>query len=503
MGTRIFARLGVTAIAAIAVLWPAAASAEWLRAETDRFIVYGQGKETRVRNLAVRLSVFDAVLRLTHPTAPKVQPRKLEVYIIDSQRDLRRVAPLNGANTVGFYSASAQATFAVAYDGAVGIDGDEVLFHEYAHAFMLENFPAAYPGWFVEGWAEYFMTTKVTARTAEVGRPNPGRAYALSQSGQLPWEVVLSQAPGGLSDDARGAFYSQAWLLMHYMRSDPERSAQLAKITVAIAGGEDPVKAMEAGTGLSIVELGTRLRNYRRLISFTVKDPLPSPPEIKVSRLEGSADEFLLDSLRLSGVTSAGVEADAAFLADLRARAVHWPGDQLAELTLARAEFAFGDVAAGEAIVKRRLAVDPTDSETLLTAGRGQLMAGERNADQYEDRFKAARPYLVKAYGQDQDDYRILLAYLRSRVVDPAYPNDNDLNALLTVRALAPTVDAAAIMLGEALLHRGRKAEAVAVLSIIANAPHGGGAATIARSLIDGQPISPLTAASAALEEAK
>ena len=165
MGTRIFARLGVTAIAAIAVLWPAAASAEWLRAETDRFIVYGQGKETRVRNLAVRLSVFDAVLRLTHPTAPKVQPRKLEVYIIDSQRDLRRVAPLNGANTVGFYSASAQATFAVAYDGAVGIDGDEVLFHEYAHAFMLENFPAAYPGWFVEGWAEYFMTTKVTPRT--------------------------------------------------------------------------------------------------------------------------------------------------------------------------------------------------------------------------------------------------------------------------------------------------------------------------------------------------
>ena len=503
MGTRIFAQWAVGAVAAIGALWPATASAEWLRAETDRFIVYGQGKEARVRNLAVRLSVFDAVLRLTHPTAPKVQPRKLEVYLVDRQRDLRRVAPWNASTVVGFYKAGATATFAVAYDGSAGMDADEVLFHEYAHAFMLENFPAAYPAWFVEGWAEYFMTTKVTPRTAEVGRPHAGRGYELTQFNWLPWEVVVSQTPGGMSDAAQSLYYAQAWLLMHYMRSDPERSAQLAKITVAIAGGEDPVKAMEAGTGLSIVELGTRLRNYRRMISFTVKDPLPTLPEIKVSRLGASADEFLLDSLRLSSDFGAGVEADAAFLADLRARAARWPGDRLAELSLARAEFAFGDVAAGEAIVKRRLAVDPADSEALLVAGQGQLAAGERNTDQYEDRFKAARPYLVKAYGQDQDDYRILLAYLRSRTVDAAYPNDNDLNALMTVRALAPTVDTAAIMLGEALLHHDRKAEAVAVLSIIANAPHGGGAATIARSLIDGQPISPLTAASAALDEAK
>lgn len=501
MGNRNVARWTVAVAAAVGAFWPAAASAEWLRAETDRFIVYGQGKDVRVRNLAMRLSVFDAVLRLTHPTAPKVQPRKLEVYMIDSQRDLRRVAPSKDANTVGFYSAGANATFAVAYDGAIGIDGDEVLFHEYAHAFMLENFPAAYPGWFIEGWAEYFMTTKVTASAAEVGRPNPGRAYEVSQSGRLPWEVVLSQAPGDLSEDVRSAYYSQAWLLMHYMRSDPERSAQLAKITIAIADGQDPVKAMEVGTGLSIVELGTRLRNYRRLISFTVKDPLPNAPEIKVSRLGPSADAFLLDSLRLSNERGVGAEADSALLADLRTRAPQWPGDRLAELTLARAEFAFGDVAAGEAIVKRRLEADPKDTETLLVAGQGQLTAGERDPDHYEARFKAARPYLVKAYGQDQDDYRILLAYLRSRTVDPAYPNDNDLNALLTVRSLAPTVDAAAIMLGDALLRRDREAEAIAVLSIVANNPHGGGAAAIARSLISGQPASPLDAASAALDQ--
>ena len=130
-----------------------------------------------MRNLAVRLSVFDAVLRLTHPTAPKVQPRKLEVYLVDRQRDLRRVAPWNASTVVGFYKAGATATFAVAYDGSAGMDADEVLFHEYAHAFMLENFPAAYPAWFVEGWAEYFMTTKVTPRTAEVGRPHAGRGY--------------------------------------------------------------------------------------------------------------------------------------------------------------------------------------------------------------------------------------------------------------------------------------------------------------------------------------
>lgn len=489
------------ALAVLAILWPTAADAAWIKAETERFIVYGQGREARVRNLAMRLSVFDAVLRLTHPTAPKVQPRKLEVYLVDAQRDLRRVAPWNETGTVGFYAAGPSATFAVAYDGAVGIDGDEVLFHEYAHAFMLENFPAAYPGWFIEGWAEYFMTTKVTADTAEVGRPNPGRAYELTQSGWLPWDVVISRSPGDISDAARSIYYAQAWLLMHYMRSDPQRSMQLSDITVAIADGADPVKTLESVTGMSIAELGGRLRNYRRLISFTVKQPLPNPPEIKVTSMEPSADDFLLDSLRLASDSNAGDEANAALLAELRVRAAKWPGDKLAELTLARAEFAFGDVAAGEVIVKRRLGADPKDSETLFVAGQGQLRAGERNTDQYEERFKAARPYLVKAYGQDQDDYRVLLAYLRSRTVDPAYPNDNDLNALLTVRALAPTVDTAAIMLGEALLHHDRKAEAVALLSIVANDPHGGGAATIARSLISGVPVNPLAAASAALDE--
>ena len=487
---------------AVALVWPTVpAAAPWFKAETERFIVYGQGREARVRNLALRLSVFDAVLRLANPSAPKTQPRKLEVYLVDSQRDVRRAAPWTDESVGGFYTANAGATFALANESVIGIAGDEVLFHEYAHAFMLENFPAAYPGWFIEGWAEYFMTTKVMANSAEVGRYNSGRAYSLFESNWIPWDVVISKAPWELRSDLQSVYYSQAWLLMHYMRSDAERSAQLTKATLAIAMGEDPVKAMEAASGKSLEELGRKLRNYRKLVAFTINDPLPNPPEIKVSTLPPSAEHFLLDNLRLSSDASGGDEADAALVVDLRRRAQRWPDDRAAELTLARAEFAYGDVAAGEAIVKRRLERDPKDVEALLVAGMGQLKAGERDKAQLESRFNAARPYLIKAYALDEDDYRILLAYARSRTVDPAYPNDNDVNALLTVRAMAPTVDAASIMAGEALLLRDRKPEALAILSIVANNPHGGGNAQIARALMNGQAPSELALAAEALDK--
>ena len=162
----------------------------------------------------------------------------------------------------------------------------------------------------------------------------------------------------------------------------------------------------------------------------------------------------------------------------------------MAELTLARAEFALGDVAAGEAIVKRRLEQDPKDIETLLVAGLGQIQAGDRDLAQQAARYIAARPLLIKAYGLDQGDYRTLLNYVRSRSVEPEFPNDNDVNALLTTRAMAPTVKASSIMAGQLLLMRGRRAEAQAVLSIVANDPHGGEAARLAQALIDGQETS-------------
>lgn len=495
MGTRNTASWLAGALVALGALWPVAASAEWLRAETDKFVVYSHGREAQLRDYAVKLTTFDAVLRAMSPAPKRPATRKLEVYLVDSGAETRRVRPGSSSSILGFYTAGPQATFALAQTRSGALEADDTLFHEYAHHFMLENFPAGYPGWFIEGWAEYFMTTEIVGGTVKVGGYNQNRAYWLFNAPWLPIEDVLSKSPWQIPSARRHLYYSQAWLLMHYMRSDPTRAQQLNTAIAATAHGQPPQDAMLAAVGMSAEQLTKALRAYQNLPGYKFTDVMKEPPAVAITRLPASADDLLLDNLRL--VAARDAKPDPAFLAEVRRRAARWPSDRFAELTLARAEFTHGDVATGEAIVKRLLDANSNDVEALLVAGVGQIVAGQRQPPTRVARAKAARPYLIKANKIDDDDYRVLTAYVFSRTVEPGFPNENDLNALLAARSLAPTVDILTVMAGAALLKHGQKERAAGLLAIVANNPHGGPMSAQARALMAGKSAKEAEAAAA------
>ena len=77
-----FRKWAALAGALTALVAPGAAQAKWYRAETDRFVVYGEGREAKVREMAARLTAFDAVLRLHNPPPDGRSPRKLDVYMV-------------------------------------------------------------------------------------------------------------------------------------------------------------------------------------------------------------------------------------------------------------------------------------------------------------------------------------------------------------------------------------------------------------------------------------
>ena len=56
----------------MATAWPAQAA--WVRVETDKFIVYGQGGERAVAAYATKLNTYDAVLRRFHPSTLDRKP---------------------------------------------------------------------------------------------------------------------------------------------------------------------------------------------------------------------------------------------------------------------------------------------------------------------------------------------------------------------------------------------------------------------------------------------
>lgn len=458
--------------------------AVWYKAETDRFVVYGEGKEARVREYATKLQTFDTVLRLFHPVTRDKKPgTKLHLYLVRDSSELRHVQPRLTTDAAGFYNASNEGIVALVNTDS-GLQADDVLFHEYAHHFMLENFPAAYPAWFVEGFAEYFMTTEMRPAAIRVGTYNIDRVYTIQALPWLPWKDVLTKPGSQFKREDGAVFYGQAWLLTHYLRSDDKRAEGLNTALREVAAGGDPVKAFEAAAGMPLKDFDRTLRNYRKLRVLEMTK-VPPAPAMTVVALPDGEGELLLDHARLLFAPT-GV-ADQSYLAGLRRRAAKYPNEPFAQRTLARAEFVMGDVAKGEALVGAQLAARPDDLETLLLAGTGQVLAGIRDKAKRTERFRAARTHFGKAYKLNDRDFRVLYAYGLSRSVEMSYPTDNDVEVLLQARWLAPSVMELSLRAGEALIRKGDKTSAKAVLTAVANNPHGGGAAAYAKALIEGK----------------
>jgi len=451
---------------------PHAAEARWLRAETERFVVHSDGDRAELEGFARKLSSFDLTLRLRHKVQDRDVGRKLDVYLVRGPVQLQRVQPRVGYGVGGFYRATPNQIMAVAIRDDDGLGADDILFHEYTHHFMLEYFPVAYPAWLIEGYAEYFSTLQTTPEGIEIGRYNNARAGMLRQVNWLFLGDLITARRADLRGEQVAAFYGQSWLLTHYMLMDDGRARQLDAAVQAMAQGKPPIEAMEAATGRKIGALNDELRRYfkGKLQYRRIRNPFPADAPMTVTEMPPSADALLLESVSLLGPMTNN--DGRSLLRTVRGRADKFPGDRLAELALARVELRFGDSDRAEAILNRRLAADPREVDSLRLMGEIQLARGDRDKVRRAEFYKAARPYLARAFAVDGSDFRTLYAYARARALEPGYPDENTLNVLLLALQLAPSVDAIRMRTGEGLLARGQKAEAIAVLTPLANSPH-------------------------------
>ena len=463
--------LGVAA-PLVGLAGPAAAQrgGTWLRLTTSAFDLYGRVDAKTLMRLAREVEDFDQLLRTLHDVRARATARTLPLYILPNEADVRRVRP-HGPRVTGFYSAGVGEVFAV-----LSIDGGEdrgrqVLFHEYTHHFMLRNAPAAYPAWLVEGYAEYFAPTRFTDNKIEVGVTSFLVAW-LRGAVWSPFQDILGRrALTGKQEDIT-AFYSQSWLLTHYMMSDPARQARLARYAGAVAAGGDPVALMPEAVGVPLAELERILRSYMQALPGR---RLPRPANIatldlKVERLAPSADALLLENQRLKMGVPTGERP--ALLALIRERAARYPGDRLAELTLARAENDLGDRSRAQALLRTRIAADPTDVEALQMLGwscMGQARAEPALAKRW---MEEARDHLAAAFKLDPENPLVLYDYALTRRGEPSYPSDNILNVLLKAQAIAPQVAAFRMGAVDGLVRRDRFEEAAVLLQPLLNNPH-------------------------------
>ena len=143
--------------AMILASWTAApARAEWREATSPHFIVISDGSERELIRMTQRLEAFHWLMGVTSraPEAENIQ--RVRIYMVNNISEIQRAAGEGRNSTIaGFYRPSISGAYAMA-PRMGGQYATTILFHEYAHHFMLQYVPFTMPPWLTEGLAEVF-----------------------------------------------------------------------------------------------------------------------------------------------------------------------------------------------------------------------------------------------------------------------------------------------------------------------------------------------------------
>lgn len=494
-------RLKLAALAMAAVAAPA--DAEWLKAGTRHFTIYSDTSAQGIGELATRLERLDAAMRklLALPDTAEAAANPVTVYVVDDVGDIRRL--IGAPGIAGFYLG--RASGAVAFTpraGAGGRDGVQpqiVLFHEYAHHFLLSNFALALPAWFSEGYAEFVATATADDKEVTLGRAAQHRAQGLFADRPLPIRTLF--APGRLTPQERDQIYGRGWLLTHYLFTSAERYAIFRTYLAKLNSGMAPLQAASEAFG-DLAELDRALNRYLRArglqgyVYLTAKLPAVSVDVRPLTPGERALIEMRMLSTRGVGAKTAGpLHARAA------KAAAAFPNDPVAQGWLAEMAFDAGDLDGAEAAADRALAADPQSVQALLYKGRARLRRAADAKSSDPKVWREARSWIVKANRLNPDGAAALALYYDSFAVEGAKPSASAVAGLHRAVELAPQDQGLRFRSVTQHLSDGNVAEAKRALRPLAFDPHAGPGNPAARlmALLDAGATGP--AALAAMAE--
>ena len=460
------------------------AEAKWLKLESSQFTVYTEGTEKEARQFIRDLHEYDALLRMFTGNKMPASASKLPVYLVRDNDEIREIQPDIGKMVAGFFRASPLGTIAVSQrESDEGTSARSVLLHEYAHYYMMHFYPASYPAWYVEGFAEYFGMTGFKSDIMHVGAASLGRAYSLTTSPWDPIKNILRPADG---EKQSKMFYEESWLFVNYMMADTGRRAQLTKYLVALTQGAESEEALRAATGMDFAALDMALKAYLKrgkLPGFAVKRDKALTVDITVAELPPAADDLIFLNARLIGRDSAVNHIPNA--AEVRRRAAKFPTDPFALGTVVLAETAAKEYANADAALKTLAEVAPNDINTHFLHALRYFREGLSDPERRDEHWALARPHTVKAFKAEPTHYQSLYLYGVTTLLREDEITENTLNALLEAQHLATSVDEFRLEAAIALSRFGKTKEAMTMLAPLADSPHAADGGAAIRELIE------------------
>lgn len=389
------------------------ASAEWWEARTNHFVIYSQDSESSTRDFATQLERYDNALRSLQST--KFEPitadwQRVTIYRFGDINDIGRLAHSPGV--AGFYKPElAPVEFTpvrdsknlgsiVHRDSRTDLDPRSVLFHEYAHHFMFQYFPAGYPSWYVEAFAETLATIDLKPDGSfHLGNPPQYRSDDLFHSMMTvtPQSLLASTSKPDFEDFY--AYYSVGWLMNHYLTFEPTRKGQLQTYLRLVNEGVPSDDAAHKAFG-DLDKLNgeiIRYKNRGKLYGADVRPANTAPPHVTMRKLSDDEEAAMRVRVRSkAGVTH--VEAGNV-AADARDAARKYPNSYPVQLALAEAEFDAEHLEASEAAADRAIQLQPEGIDGLIAKGEILLERGKK--DKNRQLLAQARTWLAKAHDVD------------------------------------------------------------------------------------------------------
>ena len=486
-------------------LFASNARADWMQASSDHFVIYGDQSEKEIGGFAERLERFNSAMSYLFGKSqePKPSPsNRVTIFVVSNQTAVREVAGTANRYLAGFYLPRAGATVAVIPERLSGGDmkGESVLYHEYAHHFMVGLSSRTFPRWFVEGFAEFFGSVRFDSDgSIKLGIPTRARAEELAYARPVPIRRLLD-FDGGASEPTSSyeSFYGQSWLLFHYLQMEPERAGQLVKYQQLLASGATALEAAERAFG-DLDKLEQDLESYqrRRRVNVLVIDSkkLGVGP-IAVRRLR--AGEAAMMPIMIESKVGVTREEALQLLPKARKVAAEYPDDPAVLEALAEAEVDAGYYAAAIAAADRAVALDANRINAIIQKGQA-LYRETATGVLPKESWKDVRGQFVAANKVEHDNPIPLVQFYLTYLEQGVRPTENAVAGLEWALQLAPYDTSLRWLVAQQMIGDGRLDEAVQTLALLAYSPHPGEQTEKARKLL--QQVEESRAAKAAAPE--
>lgn len=421
------------------------ARAEWREAKSRHFTVYADTSEADIQAMATRLERFDATLRRLTRTDddPAKAANGVTIYVTPSADGVRTLCGKGDwcRNIAGFYVPRVSGSVAFTPKrggGDGGLNPQIVLFHEYAHHFLLGSHQAAYPAWFSEGYAEFVATTTFEKDYVQVGVAAQHRAYGLYSGDALSAKALFATGNPKLSDAQRESVYSRGWLLTHYLMFDPVRGPHLQAYLRLLNDGTPSIDAAIKAFG-DLKKLDRDADAYLRrstIPGLRVPYATLGTPAVAVRAL--TPGEAALIRLRMRSTRGVNRETATPLYAEAARAAAPYPNDARSQGWLAEMAYDAGQDDAAEAAADRAIAADPKSVQALLYKARVRLRRAQAAKATDPKVWGEARGWIVKANRVATDDADVLASFYRAFQMQGVPPTKNAVAGLVRAVELVP-----------------------------------------------------------------